>query len=133
MCCKALAFAANPNLGNIQFPTLLGHPAVRLPAQTVPLGDTLLRNHRTRNQMQQGNAAFTVDDQHCADAILDAVAAMEHCFPGAVAVLPDALEVALRLSAWSGFILRRAMSGCVAHSRMPCAHMAGTELAAEER
>jgi hypothetical protein len=59
MCCKALAFAANPNLGNIQFPTLVGHPAVRLPAQTVPLGDTLLRNHRTRNQMQHGNAAFT--------------------------------------------------------------------------
>src|ERR1035441_4334668 len=52
MCCKALAFAANPNLGNIQFPTLLAHPAVRLPAQTVPLADTLLRNHRTRNQMR---------------------------------------------------------------------------------
>ena len=97
MCCKALAFAANPNLGNIQFPTLLAHPAVRLPAQTVPLADTLLRNHRTRNQMQHGNAAFTVDDQHCADAILDAVAAMEHCFPGTIAILPDALKVALRV------------------------------------
>jgi hypothetical protein len=62
MCCKALALAANPNLGNIQFPTLLAHPAVQLTGQTVPLGGTLLRNHRTRNQMQHGNAAFTVDD-----------------------------------------------------------------------
>lgn len=97
MCCKALALAANSNLGNIQFPALLAHPAVRLPAQTVPIGDTLLRNHRTRNQMQHGNAAFTVDDQHCADAILDAVAAVEHCFPGTLAVLPDALKVALRV------------------------------------
>jgi hypothetical protein len=47
--------------------------------------------------MQHGNAAFTVDDQHCADAILDAVAAMEHCFPGTIGVLPDALKVALRV------------------------------------
>jgi len=98
MCCKALAFAANPNLGNIQFPTLLAHPAVHLTGQTVPLlGGTLLRNHRTRNQMQHGNAAFIVDDQRCADAILDAVAAMEHCFPGTLTVLPDALKVALRV------------------------------------
>src|SRR5581483_109755 len=90
VCCKCLAVAANPNLGHIQFHNLLAHPAVRLP-QTVPLGDTLLRNHRTRNQMQHGNAAFTVDEQHCADAILDAVDAVEHCFPGAIAVLPDPL------------------------------------------
>jgi hypothetical protein len=96
MCCKALAIAANPTLGHIRFSTLLAHPAVQLPARTVPLGDTLLRNHITRNQMQHVNAAFTVDDQHCADAILDALAAMEHCFPGTIAVLPDALKVALR-------------------------------------
>jgi hypothetical protein len=97
VCCKALAIAANPNLGHIQFHTLLAHPAVGLPAQTMPLGETLLRNHRTRNQMQHGNAAFTVDDQHCADAILDAVNAAEHCFPGTVVGLPDALKVTLRV------------------------------------
>ena len=97
VCCKALAVAANPNLGHVQFHSLLAHPAVRLPPQTVPLGDTLLRNHMTRNQMQHVNAAFTVDDQHCADAILDAVAAMEHCFPGTIPVLPDVLKVALRV------------------------------------
>ena len=47
--------------------------------------------------MQHGNAAFTVDEQHCADAILDAVDAAEHCFPGTKAVLPDVLKVALRV------------------------------------
>jgi hypothetical protein len=97
MCCKSLAIAANPNLGHIQFHNLLAHPAVGLPAQTVPLGDRLLRNHRTRNQMQHGNAAFTVDDQYCADAVLDAIAAMEHCFPGTAPILPEVLKVALRV------------------------------------
>jgi len=97
VCCKSLAIAANPNLGHIQFHNPLAHPAVRLTPQTVPLGDTLLRNHRTRNQMQHGNAAFTVDEQHCADAILDAIDAVEHCFPGTLAVLPDPLKVAMRV------------------------------------
>jgi hypothetical protein len=97
MCCKALAIAANPNLGHIQFPTLLRHPAVQLTPQPGNLGETLLRNHQTRNQMQHGNAAFTVDDQHCADAILDSIAAVEHCFPGTLPVLPDVLKVAARV------------------------------------
>jgi hypothetical protein len=97
MTCKSLAVAATPTLGHIQFHNLLAHHAVRLPAQTVPLGECLLRNHRTRNQMQHGNAAFTVDDQHCADAILDAVEAVEHCFPGTAPVLPEGLKIALRV------------------------------------
>jgi hypothetical protein len=97
MSCKALAIAANPTLGHIQFHNLLAHPAVGLPTQTGALGDTLMRNHRTRNQMQHGNAAFTVDEQHCADAILDAVSAVEHCFPGTNPVLPEFLRVALRV------------------------------------
>lgn len=97
MCCKALAVAANPTLGHIKFHQLLAHPAVNLGAGTVPLGTTLLRNHDTRNKMQHVNAAFTVDEQHCADAILDAIDAMEHCFPGSVAAFSDALKVALRV------------------------------------
>ena len=47
--------------------------------------------------MQHVNAAFTVDDQHCADAILDALQAIEHCFPGASAGFPEHLKVALRV------------------------------------
>src|SRR5437899_5747403 len=96
-CCKALAVAANPTLGHIKFHQLLGHPSVHLPSQTVPLGATLLRNHDTRNKMQHVNAAFTVDEQHCADAILDAIDAMEHCFPGTRPAFPDALKVAVRV------------------------------------
>lgn len=33
--------------------------------------------------MQHSSAAATVDDQHCADAILDAVQVIDHCWPGA--------------------------------------------------
>lgn len=97
MCCKALATAANPGLGNIKFYQLLAHPAVRLDATVSVLGVTLLRNHDTRNKMQHVNAAFTVDDQHCADAICDAVNAIEHCFPGSSIAFPDSLKVALRV------------------------------------
>ncbi len=97
MTCKALAIAANPTLGHIKFHDLLKHPAVKLDAKTTTLGATLLRNHDTRNKMQHVNAAFTVDDQHCADAILDALQAIEHCFSGTIAAFPDALKVSLRL------------------------------------
>jgi hypothetical protein len=34
---------------------------------------------------------------HCADAIIDGVACIEHCFPGASAAFPDRLRVALRV------------------------------------
>lgn len=47
--------------------------------------------------MQHVNAAFTVDDQHCADAILDGVAAIEHCFPGSLSLLADPMKVCLRV------------------------------------
>ena len=48
--------------------------------------------------MQHGTAAGTVDDQYCADAILDAVAVIDHCFPGASAGLSDPLRVLLRVT-----------------------------------
>ena len=97
MCCKALAVAANPTLGHIKFHDLLAHPAVRLDSKSITLGTTLRRNHDTRNKMQHVNAAFTVDEQHCADAILDAVMAVEHCFPGTGSSLTDPMRVALRV------------------------------------
>ncbi len=97
MTCKAPAIAANPTLGHIKFHDLLKHSAVKLDAKTTTLGATLMRNHDTRNKMQHVNAAFTVDDQHCADFILDAIQAMDHCFPGTSAAFPDALKVALRV------------------------------------
>lgn len=97
MTCKALAVAANPTLGHIKFHDLLKHPAVNLDAKTTALGATLLRNHDTRNKMQHVNAAFTVDDQHCADAILDTVQTIDHCFPGSSGAFPDVLKVALRV------------------------------------
>jgi len=97
MICKALAVASNQNLGHIRFRNLLEHPAVNLNPKTEVLGSTLHRNHETRNSMQHGNAAYTVDDQHCADAILDAVSTLEHCFPGAGDDLPESLKVSLRV------------------------------------
>ncbi len=54
-------------------------------------------SHKTRNDMQHNNPAATVDSQHCADAIIDAVDVMEHCFPGSKIVLPDKLKVTLRV------------------------------------
>ena len=97
MTCKAPAIAANPTLGHIKFHDLLKHPAVKLDAKTTAHGATLLRNHDTRNKMQHVNAAFTVDDQHCADAILDAVQTIDHCFPGSSPAFPEVLKVALRV------------------------------------
>ena len=46
-----------------------------------PLGDSIQGSHLTRNNMQHANPAATVDEQHCADAILDAVAVLDHCWP----------------------------------------------------
>lgn len=86
-----------PRIGYINFHDVLRHSLVGLDAGVVPLGATLQRNHATRNELQHGNAAFTVDDQHCADAILDAVEAIEHCFPGSQASFHLALRIALRV------------------------------------
>jgi len=93
MSCKAKARVAHPTLGRITFVPLLKLPAVGLDPTTTALGATLERNHDIRNQLLHGNAAFTVDDQHCADAILDTVQTIEHCFPNTRAAL--AIRVAV--------------------------------------
>jgi hypothetical protein len=97
MCCKVRARTAHPTLGKIYFVPLLKLPVVGLDPTIIQLGATLEHNHETRNELQHGNAAFTVDDQRCADAILDTVQAIEHCFPDARATLPDALKLTLRV------------------------------------
>ena len=47
--------------------------------------------------MQHNNPAATVDSQHCADAVIDAVDVMEHCFSASKITLPDKLKVTLRV------------------------------------
>jgi hypothetical protein len=55
-------------------------PGVQIPAHS--LGDTIQHNRLVRNNMQHGNVAAAVDDQFCADAILDAIQVIDHCWPG---------------------------------------------------
>src|ERR1700719_4477565 len=55
-------------------------PGVQIPA--VNLGNTIQNSRNIRNNMQHANAAATVDDEYCADAILDAVAVLDHCWAG---------------------------------------------------
>jgi hypothetical protein len=95
--CKAKLKRAHPNMGRIGFFGLLQHQVVGLDPTVPGLGESLMRNHDTRNHMQHAVAAATVDDQHCADAILDAVAAIEHCFPGTTAGFTDSIRVAIRI------------------------------------
>ena len=99
MTCRAKAKAADPNLGRPDFPTLLAHVDVGLNPAPDGLGRTVNATHKTRNDMQHNNAAATVDDPHCADAILDAVRVMDHCYPGAPAALTGELKVLLRVVA----------------------------------
>lgn len=99
MTCKAKVRAKHPRFGRIGFRSLLCHAAVGLNPATVTLGDSVHSSHQTRNDMQHNNAAATVDDPHCADAILDAVRVIEHCYPGASSAFSSSIKVALRVVA----------------------------------
>ena len=71
-------------------------PGVALPPAT--LGASIQASRNTRNNMQHSSAAATVDDQHCADAILDAVQVIDHCWPNAsVNDLRGWMKCALRI------------------------------------
>jgi hypothetical protein len=94
---RARIKAAVPTLGKMSFPQLCDHAESGLAYRTHALGKKLYATHTTRNNMQHSNAAATVDAQHCADAILDAVECIEHCFPGAKAAFEDKIKVALRV------------------------------------
>ena len=56
-------------------------PGVAIPSPS--LGASIQHSRNTRNNMQHASAAATVDDRHCADAILDAVKVIDHCWPTA--------------------------------------------------
>ena len=84
-------------LGRVRFHDLLRHSGVGLDPKKITLGETISGTHTTRNHMQHANAAATVDEQHCADAILDAVAVIDHCFHGTSSGLSDSLKVMLRV------------------------------------
>lgn len=86
-----------PNLGRMYFRSLVTHAAVGLNVTVAGLGKSVFECHNTRNDMQHNNPAATVDPQHCADAICDAVDVIEHCFPGTKPDLPEKLKVALRV------------------------------------
>jgi hypothetical protein len=47
------------------------------------LGPRIQASRNTRNMLQHQSAAATVDDQHCADAILDGIEVIDHCWPNA--------------------------------------------------
>ena len=94
--CRQRVRQAIPTLGRMQFPGLLRHAQIGL-TTTAGIGKAVYDCHLTRNDMQHNNPAATVDSQHCADAIIDAVEVIEHCFPGAKADLPEKLKVTLRV------------------------------------
>ena len=85
------------NLGIMNFHGLMTHASVAFNVNAPGLGKSVFDCHKTRNDMQHSNPAATVDSQHCADAIIDAVDVVEHCFPGAKAALPERLKVTLRV------------------------------------
>jgi hypothetical protein len=77
------------------------HVAWNLPGVAIPLnplGSAIEHNRNTRNLMQHASAAATVDDQHCADAILDTVRVIDHCWPGASDMdFPGWMKCSLRI------------------------------------
>jgi hypothetical protein len=94
--CREKIKIRHRNLGHINFHDLLTHVEVGLDAAS-GLGQPVLVCHYTRNDIQHNNPAATVDGQHCADAIMDAVEVLEHCFPGAKTALPERLRITLRV------------------------------------
>ena len=98
MTCKAKAKQANHKEAFKHFHDCLKKPAVALDPATVALGQQVADHHTERNNMQHATAAGTVDDQYCADAIIDAVAVIDHCFNGTSAGLNGPLQVLVRVT-----------------------------------
>lgn len=97
VCCRTKIREAGGNPRPLNFRDLLAHPAVALDPTAPGLGRWVFDCHQSRNDMQHNNPAATVDAQHCADAIIDAVDLIEHCFQGAKADLSDKLKVTVRV------------------------------------
>jgi hypothetical protein len=96
--CREKVKLRHRTLGRLDFRSLVTHSEVGLDVASPGLGKAIYDCHNIRNDMQHNNPAATVDSQHCADAIIDAVDVIEHCFPGARAALPDKLKVTLRVA-----------------------------------
>jgi hypothetical protein len=95
--CREKVKLRHRNLGRIDFHSLVTHQEVGFNVNTPGLGKCILDSHTIRNDMQHNNPAATVDSQHCADTIVDAMEVIEHCFPGAKIALPDKIKVTLRV------------------------------------
>src|SRR4051812_39270714 len=95
--CRERVRLRHSNIGRMSFHQLLTHQEIGLNVVTPGLGRSVYDCHKTRNDMQHNNPAATVDGQHCADALVDAIEVIEHCFPGAKTALPDKLKVSMRV------------------------------------
>ena len=95
--CREKIKQVMPTLGRMPFLNLLRHAAVGLNPASDKLGAAVFASHNTRNYLHHDNPGAAVDFQHCADAILDAVSVIDHCFPRSSASLPDAVAVTLRV------------------------------------
>ena len=95
--CREKVKLRHRNLGRIDFHGLVTHQEVGLDVTIPGLGRCIYDTHGIRNDMQHNNPAATVDSQHCADTIVDAVEVIEHCFPGTKTALPEKLRVTLRV------------------------------------
>lgn len=81
MACKVRAREQNRRFDtSCSFFEATGAPGVEL--NVFQLGKMVNQNRQTRNQLQHGSAAATVDDEHCASAIAAAVEVVDHCWPG---------------------------------------------------
>jgi hypothetical protein len=92
---KVKQSGANPR--QLDFPNLMTHQSVGFDLNSPGLGSAVNECHRARNDMQHNNPAATVNPRYCADAIIDAVEVIEHCFPGTKSALPDRLKVTIRV------------------------------------
>jgi hypothetical protein len=96
MTCKVRAREVNHQFNmNVGFHTAWMDPNVGLDPNG--LGARIQASRNTRNTLQHASAAATVDDQHCADAIMDAVDVIEHCWPGSAAARRSWMRCALRV------------------------------------
>ena len=95
--CRDKVKQSGSNPRQLDFPSLMTHQSVGFDISIPGLGRAVNECHRARNDMQHNNPAATVDPRYCADAIIDAVEVIEHCFPGTKSALPDRLKVTIRV------------------------------------
>jgi len=97
MACKTKAHQHNHRFNTTcNFHDACNAPGVSLSQRGI--GRRVIDRRNTRNDMQHGNAAVTVDSQLCADAILDAVKVINHCWKNTtINHFPVWLKCALRI------------------------------------